>query len=625
VAHELHAAGVAHTDHPLSPGRDTDSSGVEAVVSAEAFDDADQLVGAVALLASEADEVFGAGDDCAALGAAGDGDAAPAAELEQFLVAQQPQRAQDGVGVDLEHGGEVARGRQPFAWLRFAVGDRAADLGGDLLVQFGRLVAVDLDTDHGASNSSAIMGSVLVPPSVTEIEREIEPAVDPEALIEEARQRQRSRRRRAAAIVLVVVAAGALAFGIVRLVSGGGARVAADTPKGLFVDRSAFAGHGVLAFVSRGGLFVLDGRSQKLTAITAPGERASDPRFSPNGSWLAYTIGAGRLGLARSDGSSARVISRHAGGAAWLPNGDLLMSNGVFRLDANARLVRVGAAPTGSVAWSPDGDRFAFVSRTTVLHGRNGAFYGVERLQVADSLTGKRTTWRATPFSFTRKSGFRGNVLGGVRVLPDREGILFWVDPDQSNSYAADGLSVYELRAPLAKPLLARPVRLGVTVGDTVSVGPGGRLAIGVGGNRYAWITKNVETCDATAARCTSVPTPPGRLSIDPALSPDGKALAFVNAAARPEGDFRQPTISRWYATHTLRLLRAGTTHATEVAGTEGAASPVWSSDGGYALWLIPKVGVKPEKIAGPLYPPNAWPSYYGQVGWTNLFAWASR
>jgi hypothetical protein len=44
----------------------------------------------------------------------------------------------------------------------------------------------------------------------------------------------------------------------------------------------------------------------------------------------------------------------------------------------------------------------------------------------------------------------------------------------------------------------------------------------------------------------------------------------------------------------------------------------------GDALWLIPKPGAKPEKIAGPLYQPNAWPSYYGQVGWSSQFAWAS-
>jgi hypothetical protein len=35
-----------------------------------------------------------------------------------------------------------------------------------------------------------------------------------------------------------------------------------------------------------------------------------------------------------------------------------------------------------------------------------------------------------------------------------------------------------------------KAVRLAVTVGDTVSIGPDGRLAIGAGGSRYAWITK---------------------------------------------------------------------------------------------------------------------------------------
>jgi hypothetical protein len=167
------------------------------------------------VLASEADEVSRTSDDDATLGAAGNGDAAAAAELEQAFVAEEAQRTQDGVRVDLEHGGEVAGGRETLAWLCFTVGDRAADLGGDLLVQLGWVVAVDLDTDHGASNSSFIMGSALLPPGVAEIEKEREPSVDPEALIREARQPQRRRRLFIALVAVILVGIGAAGWRLV--------------------------------------------------------------------------------------------------------------------------------------------------------------------------------------------------------------------------------------------------------------------------------------------------------------------------------------------------------------------------------------------------------------------------
>ena len=89
----------------------------------------DQFVGSVALAAGEVEEVFGLFDDGALLGGAGDGDAAAAAEFEQAFVAELAERAEDGVGVDAEDGGEVFGGWQSFAGFGFAVGDGAADLG----------------------------------------------------------------------------------------------------------------------------------------------------------------------------------------------------------------------------------------------------------------------------------------------------------------------------------------------------------------------------------------------------------------------------------------------------------------------------------------------------------------
>lgn len=69
----------------------------------------------------------------------GNGDAATAPEIQEALVAEGPQRTQDGVGVDLQDGREVPRERQPVPWRGFAVGDSSPDLSRDLEIERGRV------------------------------------------------------------------------------------------------------------------------------------------------------------------------------------------------------------------------------------------------------------------------------------------------------------------------------------------------------------------------------------------------------------------------------------------------------------------------------------------------------
>ena len=125
-------------------------------LSPELLDDADEFVGLVAVGAGVVEKFFRLFDDGAVLGCAGDGDAAAAAEFEEPFVAELAECAQDGVGVDAEHGGEVFGGWESFARFGFALGDGAAELGGDLLVEVEGVLTVELDRAHGASHYSFI-------------------------------------------------------------------------------------------------------------------------------------------------------------------------------------------------------------------------------------------------------------------------------------------------------------------------------------------------------------------------------------------------------------------------------------------------------------------------------------
>ena len=126
-------------------------------MSGEVFDDFDEFGGAVSVLACEVEELSSALDDRAAFRCAGNRDAAAAAEFEQAFVAELAEGAEDGVGVDAENGCEVFGGWESFAGFGFAVGDGAADLGGDLFVEVEVVLAVELDIAYGASQCSVIL------------------------------------------------------------------------------------------------------------------------------------------------------------------------------------------------------------------------------------------------------------------------------------------------------------------------------------------------------------------------------------------------------------------------------------------------------------------------------------
>ena len=456
--------------------------------------------------------------------------------------------------------------------------------------------------------------------------------LETEALIREAR-RLRRRRWTIGALLVALLGAG-VASGI--LVSGSGVggralllRHVAGATRFTVVDAAELKGHGDLAFVSLGALFLVDGATGKVVDLTGSDAEASDPQFSPNGEWLTYESDlGGQLWFARADGRSARRLAQ-PGAATWLPDGDLVVDKpstiSTYSVGAEGAL-RQTASGEAPAAVQPGGAAVYVTVTDTMRVAPPRSSRGVEELETATSPNGPQTLWYETPVSFTSTTGMHGNFVGNVTALPDHEGLLFTIDPDMGDS--ADGEQLYELRAPGG-----RPQRLGVVLlpSATPSYGPNGTFALGAGGDRYAWASKHVELCVAATARCGELPTRSGVLSLSPAWSPDHRTLAFVEANAEPEGAIGQTQIAEWYATHHLYLLTNASKRPSEVPDSEGAAAPIWSSNSASlmfvandALFLIPRRGTTPVEVAGPLFTPGAWGGYYGELDWRSQFAWSA-
>lgn len=469
--------------------------------------------------------------------------------------------------------------------------------------------------------------SVLAPPP--------SPIVDPEALIEEARQRHRRRRRRVAVALLALAAAVALVLAL----RGRSTPAIVRVDGGPTVNVAAFAGHGRLAFVSGRSVWVLSGRS--LRAITTP-RHPLQPVFSPDGRWLAFVDTAttpayvpgsgnqiGQLWLARGDGSDAHPVRglAHAFISGWSAAGDGLavvagpVSTHIpFEAETTVRVVTssgvralLRARSVRGAVWSPDGRALAVVTETARLHDTL-ASYPVDGAPP--------TVWgRFDPH--TRLNGMNQILVDPVGWWR-HFGIGVWVYGD-GMTHNNDQTPLDVIRAPGTKPRFFADA---LSDGTTRVVAAGRRwLAIvadvshGVNGGRVVWDKKELQICipDGT---CRAIPHPRGTVTLDPAWF--GGRVAYVEAPDLHNAGWPQSLLRRWYAGHRLHVLGART------RSLRGVSVPIWSADGksllyvkGDAIWLLPQLYGKPVRIATPLFR-GAWPSYYGQMAWPAQFAWWS-
>lgn len=472
-------------------------------------------------------------------------------------------------------------------------------------------------------------------------------AVDPEALIEEARQRARRRRLRTLAALLALAAIGGGAYGVIHNTVSH-STVVEHLPNGPYVNVHAFSGHGTLAFISRGKLWVLDGHSESLRALPGSGFPPTQPIFSPDGKWLAYLQQHhnavtddqySRLWIARSDGTDAHVVPGLEVHAlfGWNPHADLLaVSTGPERRyqpcpcysptalrivspDLSSRIV----ARTGSVdgaSWSPDGRQLAVAAI-----GLNKA-----RLIVYPLSGGRGRVWLAR--EGPQKLNGMNSILFSIAGWWPHIGIDIWVYGDGATRNP-DGTPLDAIAAPDAPPTL-----LGTTLSneaiDSVSGSARGDVAVVVdtGGGREAWHDKHVELCSARTHSCRALPHVASDVSVDPSWSPDGRTLLYAEAPNVSSGPWSQKRIAAWFNAHRLLMFDTATQHVHSIPAAHGATAISVSQDGktllyvrNDALWLLPKLSGKPVRIAAPLYPVNNWPQYYAQVAWSAQFAWSSQ
>lgn len=469
---------------------------------------------------------------------------------------------------------------------------------------------------------------------------------DLEALIQEARKRARHRRLRALAIFLALSVSGAGAYGIISLV-GANTTAIEHVPNGPIVNLRAFAGHGTLAFVSRGKLWVLDGQTGSLRA--APSQFSpTQPVFSPDGKWLAYlqqhaSSGGGdaysRLWLARADGSDAHVVPglKVYGLFGWSPRADLLAvsagpehihrpcpcySPTQLRLvspDDSSRVLAHAGWVDGA-SWSPDGRQLAVAAV-----GFNEA-----RLVTYPLRGGKGHMWlvRRGP---QKLNGMR-SILFSIAGWWPHIGIGIWVYGNGAVRNP-DGTPLDAIASPGESPTL-----LGTTLSekttDPVSGSGRGEVAavVTVSGGRSAWQGKRIELCSARTHTCSVLPHAPGDVSVDPSWLPDGRTLLYDEAPNVTTGPWSQKRIAGWFSAHRLLMFDTTTGHLRSVPAAHGATAVTVSRDGKSllyvrddALWLLPSLNGTAARIATPLFPAHNWPQYYAQIAWSDQFAWSAK
>ena len=401
------------------------------------------------------------------------------------------------------------------------------------------------------------------------------------------------------------------------------------------MDRTGWAGHGELAFVSRSRLYTLSA-SGHFAAISGPPSTGydSNPEWSPDGKWLAFFHTGPAFGfdvpnpslwlVAASSGVAHRVTARPNEEFHWSPTADTLayLSEAGSASPGSLWQAHLGnttstllATDVESFLWSPSGRQVAVLHQTWARR----AFSTSIEVLPADGGPGA-TWWQTSSVECVTLASYdpRGRVIAA------------WADGCDDNA-DGDPLELFSDGRP--------PVTVGQSLIDMSSLAwsTDGELAVVSPGDRTIWADgKDIELCEIAPLACHRLAIPAGRVALGPAWTTSG-TLYFVLASgsgpfsANGNAFYSPGWIERWQNSHAGWTLPEG---ATAPRGSSPSLGNVLAYDAAArgdslvfvrddSLWLLSRPGIAPIRVAGPLLASTAPSGYYGLVDWTALLSWS--
>jgi Tol biopolymer transport system component len=362
--------------------------------------------------------------------------------------------------------------------------------------------------------------------------------------------------------------------------TGGGDRGAAWSPNGALI---AYWSERVERGRRISGLFVMraDGTGRRrLTPANLAVDGLDLPSWSPDGQRLAFSAErGGRRGLwvIRANGTGLRALTRTGGGAAWSPRGDRIafLDIGGIRVvpargGASRRLTR--GPSDGAPSWSPDGRTIAFVRSD--VNGLMQALYLVPGA-----------------------GGRARRIYGGTRRVTMGRDPQWSPDGRRIALEASGFVYVVRVRGRAARRL--RP-------GDWPSWSPDGRRIAFTRGS-------SVYVMNADGTRVRRVRTERGyEFSDGPVWSPDGRTLVYGALLAKSDLDI--------FVVNTDGSQRRQLTH-----NSIDDRGPAWSPNRRRiafvrrgAIWLMAADGTKQDRLVPggqPSWAPNGLRLAFSQAG----------